>query len=716
MAVTDVIAVWIHAMASVSVQAGLLIVGVLVVQACCRLSSRVRCWLWCLVLVRLALPVPFESPIGLLAGAGVVESYEARAQSGGEAGATARSEDLSPVGQFFGRSFGGTLDAWTRVIGGEALGREVDLEPVSAVAWLAFALWVVGVTTLGAIRWRRQVALGHWLRQCHRPSPKLETWVDALRVGLGIRQRIRVRVAPDDALRAECPQGPVLIGAWRQTIVLPRFLAEAWPASRLEPVILHELQHARRKDPQWNVLLAWVETVYFFHPLVWLTAARLRIEREFACDDAVVARHESLLVPYARTLVGLSLQADELRVLDGLSLTRRSQLLPRVRRLLAPEPPPARPHARFSVGMVGIAAILLLAADRPQMKVVVGPEHEQEAAGHSSRARVDRFQGPGDEAPDDDALAELATLARHCDPENRPRRAALLADLATRRPDLPPELAFYLVVFSPEEEPELYQRLRAIWRRHLMPEAVPLAVLQNAAEFFSLREPVEALAIYRRLDHRQTVSAEPGLIETAIRRGELLMHLSAQADDGATREAHDLQRQAAEAFAAALRRATNDTERLGALGRAARSSARHGASTRAAAYAQQTIAVADRVPPGTTRGTAVHGAHTILGHWALAQQDVEGAIDHLMRAAQIAGSAVVASSGPELSLANDLLAMGHTAAVIAYLERCRSLWPRGVKTLAAWVEAVAHQRITRLERSPSDAAPAGAALQQADLS
>jgi TonB family protein len=82
-------------------------------------------------------------------------------------------------------------------------------------------------------------------------------------------------------------RGPVVAGAVRPVILLPRN-ADQWSVTRRRAVIAHETAHIRRRDPA-ILLAAHVATaLYWFHPLCWLAAARLRAESERACDDAAL--------------------------------------------------------------------------------------------------------------------------------------------------------------------------------------------------------------------------------------------------------------------------------------------------------------------------------------------------------------------------------------------------------------------------------------------
>jgi TonB family protein len=96
-----------------------------------------------------------------------------------------------------------------------------------------------------------------------------------------------VSACPVRILRTALVPGPLVTGILRPTIVLPEdsFL---WEPARRRAVLAHEIAHIRRRDPA-ILLAAHITTIiYWFHPLCWLAAARLRMESERACDDSAL--------------------------------------------------------------------------------------------------------------------------------------------------------------------------------------------------------------------------------------------------------------------------------------------------------------------------------------------------------------------------------------------------------------------------------------------
>ena len=76
----------------------------------------------------------------------------------------------------------------------------------------------------------------------------------------------------------------------RQPILLwPASIADRLADDHIEAILAHELCHVARRDNLWAAVHMVVQTLFWFHPLVWWIGARLVDERERACDESVVA-------------------------------------------------------------------------------------------------------------------------------------------------------------------------------------------------------------------------------------------------------------------------------------------------------------------------------------------------------------------------------------------------------------------------------------------
>jgi len=82
---------------------------------------------------------------------------------------------------------------------------------------------------------------------------------------------------------------PAVIGSMRPVLLLPQGIAERLTPAEMKAVLDHELCHVRRRDNLLASIHMIVETMFWFHPLVWWIAARLLDERERACDEGIAA-------------------------------------------------------------------------------------------------------------------------------------------------------------------------------------------------------------------------------------------------------------------------------------------------------------------------------------------------------------------------------------------------------------------------------------------
>ncbi|HYM79371.1 MAG TPA: M56 family metallopeptidase [Candidatus Dormibacteraeota bacterium] len=187
----------------------------------------------------------------------------------------------------------------------------------SGLAGSAFAIdlsahWAVilsGLWLLAASVAVVRVAAGLWhLRTLRRGctvvdvaelAPALQQTLVELRAASPSLVKRPVTIATSENIRV-----PAALGLWKPMIVLPAWTLREVPASDLSIVLRHEFAHLRRWDDWTNLVQKIARAVFFFHPAVWWIENRLTVEREMACDDAVVAEINNPTV-YANCLVSL---------------------------------------------------------------------------------------------------------------------------------------------------------------------------------------------------------------------------------------------------------------------------------------------------------------------------------------------------------------------------------------------------------------------------
>jgi bla regulator protein blaR1 len=143
---------------------------------------------------------------------------------------------------------------------------------------------------------------------------------------MGIRQKI-------DFLQSTLVRVPVVVGYFKPVVLLPLGLITQLDPRYLEPILLHELAHIRRKDFAVNLLQSFLESIFFFNPgLLWLSSV-IREEREACCDDMVLG-YTSDKKNYFEAL--LCFQEQKASFAMALQ-TRKGYLLHRVKRMLTNE-------------------------------------------------------------------------------------------------------------------------------------------------------------------------------------------------------------------------------------------------------------------------------------------------------------------------------------------------------------------------------------------
>jgi beta-lactamase regulating signal transducer with metallopeptidase domain/HEAT repeat protein len=218
---------------------------------------------------------------------------------------------------------------------------------IGLLLWGAIALIVAGALGWSALAVRRIVRRASPLDHPAWRTPLLEV---SDRIGLDTPPRLLV--SSDIKMPFAC-------GVFVPAIVLPAE-CEAWSLDRRQSVLLHELAHVRRGDLVGHMLGRLVCALYWFHPLVWMAAKRLRSESERACDDLAVSCG-TRATDYAEHLLDIvtSVRTNSTPVV-ALAMARRKEFEGRLLAILDPDLRHSTPSRRQSVAL--IAALVLSAS------------------------------------------------------------------------------------------------------------------------------------------------------------------------------------------------------------------------------------------------------------------------------------------------------------------------------------------------------------------
>lgn len=96
-----------------------------------------------------------------------------------------------------------------------------------------------------------------------------------------IRQRITLRLSPSEI-------EPGVFGIIRPVLLWPAALSGRLDETQMEAIMSHEVEHVRRHDNLSSAMHAFVEALFWFHPMVRWMSKKMTEERERACDEKVM--------------------------------------------------------------------------------------------------------------------------------------------------------------------------------------------------------------------------------------------------------------------------------------------------------------------------------------------------------------------------------------------------------------------------------------------
>ncbi|HKE90263.1 MAG TPA: M56 family metallopeptidase [Gemmatimonadales bacterium] len=238
-------------------------------------------------------------------------------------------------------------------------GMTVSLSPASLLSialaiWAIGMVWLIGRLVIGAVLLRRVVRKGTALDNSEWRHPLLEA-----------ADRLALERLPRLVMSDRLPM-PFACGVLQPAIVLPTGAAE-WDDRRRRAVLFHELAHLSRYDLIGNALGQLACAVYWFHPLVWVAARKLRVESERAADDLVLGVG-TRASEYADHLLQIVCRAARSRTpAIALPMAQRHEFEGRMLAILEREArrEPASSRHAVMLGALALSLVLPLAALAP---------------------------------------------------------------------------------------------------------------------------------------------------------------------------------------------------------------------------------------------------------------------------------------------------------------------------------------------------------------
>jgi len=244
------------------------------------LSPQLKYALWFLVVLRLCIPVTFESglhvftlpveraPVTAVAPANVdtaplpdaVQDGSAVLDGGAVAPAPQVDDTQSPIT--------------------EQPVQRLNWQQWLLIVWAAGFLLVLGASVTLMLQLRSRL-----MRLGCEPGEKTLALYEQIKQQMKIRGKVPLLLMPDIT-------SPALTVEPFPRLLLPDRLIFAANAESMAFAMAHELMHYKRRDYLVCLLLLLLRAVYWFNPVTWGLLHLMRLDMETACDSMVVARFD----------------------------------------------------------------------------------------------------------------------------------------------------------------------------------------------------------------------------------------------------------------------------------------------------------------------------------------------------------------------------------------------------------------------------------------
>ena len=258
-----------------SIQAGLLIIVIVLVRAVALYRLPKTCFLalWGVVAARMLIPFSLESKWSIYNVLRRLRTY----MGGGDVPSDMLVYEHIPT------------------LPGNAV------EPSEALAVLSYSpfevLWIGGMAVLFTV-FAVLLIRNYWALRTAEPVTDNE-YITQWRTNHRLKRPLKI-------VRSALVTSPASFGVLRPRIILPKAM-DADGGEKLQYILAHEYFHIRRFDMLWKLLALCAVCVHWFNPLAWVMLFLLHRDLELSCDEMVL-RHfgGTERAAYAHSLIDMA--------------------------------------------------------------------------------------------------------------------------------------------------------------------------------------------------------------------------------------------------------------------------------------------------------------------------------------------------------------------------------------------------------------------------
>lgn len=174
------------------------------------------------------------------------------------------------------------------------------LSNILAVIWIAGIIVMTVLTIYAWLKLKKIKSTTTCLK-----NTEILLLFDQCRQSLNISGRLIVGESP-------LVKSPMTFGLFKTYVVLPAHFDEWLSMKDIKYILLHELNHHKHNDIAANYLTVIYQILYWLNPLVWMAFREMRLDREIACDMAVLNSLDGpSYIEYGNTIIKFAARASE---------------------------------------------------------------------------------------------------------------------------------------------------------------------------------------------------------------------------------------------------------------------------------------------------------------------------------------------------------------------------------------------------------------------